>query len=77
MSDAMAARDEREAGGRMKVWPWYQANALTADSTVHRNTITGASEDEVGRRVDGLFRNAVAVLVRPQEYTQANRGGRP
>ena len=75
MSDAMAARDECEAGGTMNVRGWYGVDAPTADLTVHRNTMTGASEVE--RRVHGLYQNAVAVLVHRQEYTQANRGGRP
>jgi hypothetical protein len=70
----MAARDEREAGGLMNVLPRYEANALMADSTVHRNAPTGASGEEIERRNRDLYRNAVAVVVHRQEYTQANKG---
>lgn len=57
----------------MKDRAWYEAEALMADLTIHRHTMTGDSEHEIERRIRDRYPHAVAVLVR--EVTRAEADG--
>jgi hypothetical protein len=47
----------------MNIIGWYEAEALTADLTVHRHTMMGGAESEIESKIRDLYKDAVAVLV--------------
>lgn len=60
----------------MNVRGWYEADALTADLTVHRHTMSGRSEDEIESRLRDLYSNVVAVLVCRTRSKETSREGK-
>ncbi len=60
----------------MDVQGWYEVEALMADLANHRHEMMGATEEEVERRMQGRYPNAVAVLAREKERRrQGGEGG--
>ena len=58
----------------MNIRGWYEAEALTADLTVHRHTMMGGSEHEIESRIRDLYEDAVAILVYAAKKTKAIGG---
>jgi hypothetical protein len=59
----------------MKVRGWYEADALTADLTVHRHTMMGRSEGEIESRLRVRYSGVVAVLVTRTRNSKSREGG--
>jgi len=55
---------------------WYEAEALMAGST-SRHAMLGASEKEIEQRIRNHYPDAVAILVREETSTEAQRGSTP
>lgn len=57
---------------------WYEADALMPDSTSHRHTMRGVSEEEIAERMRARYAEAVVVLVRSDlRGTSIKRQRRP
>jgi hypothetical protein len=58
----------------MNIRRWFEAEAITADLTVHRHTMMGGSEHEIESRIRDLYEDAVAILVYRARRAKASEG---
>ncbi len=52
---------------------WYEVDVLMADLTSRHHEMIGASEDEIERRIQDYYPNAIVVLMYEKPRTEAGK----